>query len=273
MNIIEFINNIKKDGILPSFDVKMILSNFYNIEISEIINFYDKEIKDGELAKLNLIIEERQKGKPVSKIFNKKYFWEYCFFVNENVLDPRPDFEIMISEILKTYKNENLKILDLGTGSGCLIITILKLFSNFTGTAVDISDKALEVAKLNSRKLEVFDRINFIKSNWNDNVDGKFDIIISNPPYIETDIIEKLDVDVKEYDPILALDGGNDGLECYKKIAQNIRKNCKDNTKIFLEIGVNQKNSIIKIFSDYGFKFEKSTKDYGGIERILTFSN
>lgn len=273
MNIFEFINNIKKGGILPPFDVKMILSNFYKIDIPKIIDLYDKKIEDNDLLELDRIIRERLKGKPISKIFNEKYFWNYSFFVNENVLDPRPDSEIMIEEILKTYKNENLNVLDLGTGSGCLIITILKLFSNFKGTGVDISEKALEVAKLNSNNLNVNNRIKFIKNNWNDGINEKFDIIISNPPYIETDFIEKLDIDVREYDPILALDGGKDGLDCYKYLAENLKKNCKHSTKIFLEIGINQKDNIIKIFEKNNFKFEKSAKDYGSIERILVFSN
>lgn len=276
MKLIEFIKNIKKREEIPSFDVKMILSYFYDIELPNLINFYDKEIEEKDLTELNNIIKIRLTGKPISKIFGKKCFWNYCFFVDENVLDPRPDSEIMIEEILKDYenfKNEKLQVLDLGTGSGCLIATILKLFENFCGTAIDISDKALNIAEKNSKNLGINNRLRLIKSNWNDSVEEKFDIIISNPPYIETNYIERLDIDVKNFDPILALDGGDDGLNPYRHLAKNLKKNCKHNTKIYLEIGINQKKPIIDLFETNNFKFIKSIKDYSNIDRILVFNS
>lgn len=140
------------------------------------------------------------------------------------------------------------------------------------GVAVDISEDALRVACKNAYSLLVNDRCDFIKSNWNTDINEKFDIIVSNPPYIPTKTIETLSTMVREFDPILALDGGNDGLNCYEFLAKNLHKNCKNTTKIFLEIGDGQKDDVVAIFQQNDFNFVKSIDDYGGICRILVFS-
>lgn len=277
MLVKEFINKttktLEKNGVdTPFFDAKMIISLYFGIELNKIADIYSIKLTDLQLNKLDKIIKERINKKPISKIFNKKTFWDFDFYVNENVLDPRPDSEILIEEILKNYnKNDTLKILDLGTGSGCLILAVLKLFGNFEGTAVDISEEALKIAEKNAKNLNILDKIKFVKSNWNDKINECFDLIISNPPYIPTATINNLEDDVKKFDPLLALDGGTDGLDCYKYLAGNLKKNCKTSTKIFLEIGISQKNDVIKLFENNDLIFEKSLSDYGGIERILIF--
>ena len=186
---------------------------------------------------------------------------------------PRPDSETLIEAVLENYKDKDqkLNILDLGTGSGCLILTLLSIYQNSQGLAIDISDKALEIAKQNAKLLNI-NRIKFLKNNWNDNINKKFDIIISNPPYIPKKEIEILEPEVNKYNPLLALDGGNDGLDCYKYLAENLQKNCKENTKIFLEIGKNQENNIIEIFKNNKFELLKMYKDINGIIRILEFN-
>ena len=264
---------LKNSGIeSPTIDLRYILSYFYNVRLSEIYNILEKNINNNELTELNNIIKQRLEKKPISKIFNKKFFWDYEFFVNTDVLDPRGDSEVMIEDIIKNYNcNDKLKILDLGTGSGCLIITLLKNFTNSTGLAVDINEKSILVAEKNAKNLGVFDRLELRKNNWNDNINKKFDIIISNPPYIPTNDINKLEDDVKNFDPILALDGGRDGLNCYRYISKNIGKNFNNNTKLYLEIGHNQKQDVINIFKNDNFVFEYSIKDYNNIERILKF--
>lgn len=262
-------NNVEN----PQFEARLLLSLFYGIKITKLFEYNDKIITDNEEEELNNIIKARLKNKPLSKIFNKKTFWDFDFFVNESVLDPRFDTEVLVEEIIKTYDTkENLKILDLGTGSGCIILSLLKIFINMQGVAVDISEDALRVACKNAYSLRVNDRCDFIKSNWNTDINEKFDIIVSNPPYIPTKTIETLSTMVREFDPILALDGGNNGLNCYEFLAKNLHKNCKNTTKIFLEIGEGQKNDIVAIFQQNGFKFVKSINDYGGICRILVFS-
>ena len=254
----------------PDLDCKLLVANILGIEYKNLYLYLNDEFNKENL--LNILIQRRLNNEPISKIINKKSFWDYDFYVNENVLDPRPDTENLIELVLEMYNtNENLHILDMGTGSGCLILTLLKLFKNATGVAVDISEKALKVTKINAKTLGV-KNINFIISNWNDNITEKFDIIVSNPPYIETEEIQKLDKDVKNFDPLLALDGGVDGLKYYEYIAQNIMKNCKNDTKIFLEVGHSQAKNVINIFEKNNFSLYKIKKDLNGYDRIVCFN-
>lgn len=265
------INLLKNKGILTAnLDVKILLAFLLNIDTKEIINYFDKEISDEFLNNFQKLLSKRLNRGPIANIIGKKAFWDYDFIVNENVLTPRPDSETLIEAVLKNYKDKDqkLNILDLGTGSGCLILTLLSIYQNSQGLAIDISDKALEIAKQNAKLLNI-NRIKFLKNNWNDNINKKFDIIISNPPYIPKKEIEILEPEVNKYNPLLALDGGNDGLDCYKYLAENLQKNCKENTKIFLEIGKNQENNIIEIFKNNKFELLKMYKDINGIIRIL----
>lgn len=253
----------------PSLDCCVFLSFILGIDKKDFLKYKDDDFKYEKL--LESMIVRRLCNEPVSKIINNKSFWDYDFYVNNDVLDPRPDTETMIEMILNDYdSDEKFDILDLGTGSGCIILTLLKLFKNSNGIAVDISEKALEIAKLNAHKLNI-NRINFIESNWNDKIDGKFDIIVSNPPYIETEYIDNLSKDVKNFDPKIALDGGITGLDCYNYIAKNIIKNCKENTRIFLEIGYKQANDVINIFEQNNFVLHKIGKDLNGYDRIVSF--
>lgn len=277
VNFLEFIQNTKKifelNGIENiNLESKLILSLYFNIKLKDMFMYHNNIISEKDEEKLNKIIKLRLQNKPLSKIFHKKTFWDFEFYVDENVLDPRFDTEIMIEEIIKTYNTtDELTILDLGTGSGCIIITLLKMFKNMTGTAVDISKEALNVACKNAEKLGVNKRCEFKHSRWNDEVDDKFDIIVSNPPYIPNEVIKTLSPMVQNFDPFLALSGGEDGLDCYRFLAENLEKNYKDTTKIFLEIGCDQKDDVVKIFEDNGYKFIKSVNDYSGICRVLVF--
>ena len=265
------INLLKDKGVLTAnLDVKILLAFLLNIDTKEIINYFNNEISNEFLNNFQKLLSRRLNREPIANIIGKKAFWDYDFIVNENVLTPRPDSETLIEAVLENYKDKDqkLNILDLGTGSGCLILTLLSIYQNSQGLAIDISDKALEIAKQNAKLLNI-NRIKFLKNNWNDNINKKFDIIISNPPYIPKKEIEILEPEVNKYNPLLALDGGNDGLDCYKYLAENLQKNCKENTKIFLEIGKNQENNIIEIFKNNKFELLKMYKDINGIIRIL----
>lgn len=265
------VNLLKNKGILTAnLDVKILLAFLLNIDTKEIIDYFDKEISNEFLNNFQKLLSRRLNREPIANIIGKKAFWDYDFVVNENVLTPRPDSETLIEAVLENYKDKDqkLNILDLGTGSGCLILTLLSIYQNAQGLAIDISDKALEIAKQNAKLLNI-NRIKFLKNNWNDNINEKFDIIISNPPYIPKKEIEDLEPEVNKYNPLLALDGGNDGLDCYKYLAENLQKNCKKDTKIFLEIGKNQENDIIKIFQNNGFELVKMYKDINEIVRVL----
>lgn len=277
MNILEAINFGKeylKNSETSTLDTKIILANILNINKNELILYKNKVLTVQQENDFKSFLSRRLIGEPVSKIFHKKAFWKYNFFTNENVLDPRNDSEILIETVLNECKNsinEKINILDLGTGSGCLIITLLKEFKNANGLAVDINEKSLEVAKKNAVDLQVDSRLQFIKNNWNDNIDKQFDIIVSNPPYIKSDDITALSNDVKNFDPLLALDGGDNGLECYKYLAEHLMKNCKESTKIFLEIGYEQANDVRQLFEHNNFKYIKLVQDLQGLDRVLVF--
>ncbi len=277
MKILELYKNSSKEleqnGILTSkLDVKILLSYLLNIDSKELIMYFNQHIEQKFINSFNQLLKRRLNREPIANIVNKKSFWSYDFFVNENVLTPRNDSEILIEAVLSNYNNmqEGLKILDLGTGSGCLILSLLKMYKNASGLAVDISEKALKVARQNAENLKI-NNIKFLKNNWNDNIEEKFDIIISNPPYIPTKEIKELEPEVNKFNPLLALDGGEDGLNCYRYLAKSLEKNLKENTKIFLEIGKNQEKDIEKIFNENGYELLKMYKDLAEINRILCF--
>lgn len=229
---------------------KVLLKYFLNVDDSYLIihndENQDKEIETKFINCINELIE----GKPLQYITHHQEFMNLDFYVDENVLIPQPDTEVLVLQtinIIKQYENRNIKVLDLCTGSGAIAISTAKAFENQAVQvyASDISDKALEVAKKNSKKNDV--HINFINSNMFENIDEKFDIIVSNPPYIETETIKKLSKDVQQ-EPHIALDGGFDGLEFYKIIASEYEKYLNDNGTLLLEIGYNQKQSVTELF-------------------------
>lgn len=278
MKILELFNNSVKlldnVGIKTSkLDVKILLAHLLNIDSKELILHFNKNVKQEFIDNFNKLLSRRINREPIANILNKKLFWDYSFFVDQNVLTPRNDSETLIEAVLSHYKNKNqeLKILDLGTGSGCLILTLLKIYKNANGIGIDINEKSLQIAKKNAELLEIDNRISFIKNNWNDNIDDKFDIIISNPPYIPTDEIDILEPEVNKFNPLLALDGGTDGLDYYKYLSKSLQKNIKNSTKIFLEIGKGQENDIDYIFSANNYKLLNMYKDLSGVNRVLCF--
>lgn len=278
MKVFELFNNsvkkLQNSGILTSkLDVKILLSYILNINSKELFLHFNNEISAKLYSDFNKILERRLNREPIANIIENKSFWDYDFFVNQDVLTPRNDSEILIEAVLENFQNlnDNLKILDLGTGSGCLILTLLKIYKNATGLAIDISEKALNVAKINAKKLNV-KNIQFLQNNWNDNIKEKFNIIISNPPYIPRNEIFTLEPEVKIFNPMIALDGGDDGLNCYRYLAENLSKNITKNTKIFFEIGKGQEKDIELIFANNNFKLNKIYKDLSNINRILCFN-
>ena len=229
---------------------KALLKYILNFDDAYLI-IHNNEIQSTEIEKkYKDLMEELIEGKPLQYIMHTQEFMNLNFYVDENVLIPQPDTETLVLQAIKRikqYENNNIKVLDLCTGSGAIAISLAKEFENKNVQvyASDISDKALEVAKKNSKKNDV--HINFINSNMFENIDEKFDIIVSNPPYIETETIKKLSKDVQQ-EPHIALDGGFDGLEFYKIIASEYEKYLNDNGTLLLEIGYNQKQSVIELF-------------------------
>ena len=248
-------NNIQDASLLSKMLMKYILKKD---EIFFITNGTD-ELDEQKKYNFFCCIEKLIKGKPIQYITNEQEFMKLKFYVDENVLIPQPDTEILVEEIINEYKNNNVKILDLCTGSGAIGISISKYIEKSYITATDISSKAIQIAKLNAEKNLVHKKMEFILSDMFENINNEFDVIASNPPYIKTEVIKTLDKQVQS-EPILALDGGIDGLDFYKIIAKNAYKFLNDNGKLFLEIGYDQKNDVIQIL--------KNTLEYKNITCI-----
>ena len=275
MNIQNIINkgkNILKNNNIanPYLDSEILLSESINKGKKHIM-LNPKEILNNEhLDCFNSLIERRKKGEPIAYLINKKEFWKSEFYVNKNVLIPRPDTEIIVEQVLKIHsKNSQLQVLDIGTGSGCILLSILKERANFYGIGIDISKKSIDVSKLNAKKLKLNNRVKFYNSDVDNFKIGKYDLIVSNPPYIELFSLKYLEKDVANYEPKLALSGGFDGFSEIKKVVSKASKLIKKNGKFILEFGFNQKNKVKEILNKEGFYVNKALKDYGNNYRCI----
>jgi release factor glutamine methyltransferase len=259
-------NNISN----PYLDSEILLSKSINKDKKYII-LNSKEILNGkQLDSFNNFIDRRKKGEPIAYLINKKEFWKDEFYVNRDVLIPRPDTEIIIEQVLKIYsKKSQLQALDIGTGSGCIILSIIKERPNFYGTGIDISKKSIKVSKINAKQLNLINRVKFIHSSVDNFNFGKYDLIVSNPPYIELLNIKYLEKDVVNFEPKLALSGGFDGFSKIRKVISKASILIKKNGKFILEIGFNQKNKVKKILKKEGFYINKAIKDYGNNDRCI----
>jgi release factor glutamine methyltransferase len=267
----EGINILQKNKIAnPQLDSEILLSNSIKRDKKHII-LNPKEILNSEqLRKFKSSIERRKKGEPIAYIINKKEFWKDEFFVNKDVLIPRPDSELIIEQVLTIYsKDVQLQVLDIGTGSGCILLSILKERYNFYGTGIDISKKSINVSKFNAKQLNLTNRVKFFHSSVDNFNNGKYDMIVSNPPYIEQLSLKYLEKDVVNFEPKLALSGGFDGFSKIRKVINKASILIKKNGKFILEIGFNQKNKVIKILKEEGFYVNKAIKDYGNNDRCI----
>lgn len=268
MKLLDLRNKIKQTFITNNIepeDADFIIAEVLGVKRTELVLI--QEIDNEKIETINEYVETRLKNIPVEKIFKKAYFYGLEFKVDENVLSPRPETELLVEQALEYIKeNDYNTVLDMCTGSGCLAIS-LKKNANINVTAVDVSSKALQIAKANAKNNNV--EIEFIKSNMFEKVEGKFDLIISNPPYIDTDQVEELQPEVRNADPYIALDGGEMGLKFYNIIHDNLRKHLNENGVVILEIGEEQKDMIVSLFND--FEFVKCIQDYSGLDRVLIF--
>ena len=275
MNIEEIlkkeINNLKQNNIENStLKVKILLANILNVKKEYLLIHSEEEVKQEDKIKYENNINELIKGKPLQYITNKQEFMGLNFYVDENVLIPQPDTEILVEKAIEiaetTQKN---KILDMCTGSGCIAISLAKNINSAQIIATDISNNALNVANKNAINNNVENKIKFINSDMFNNIEEKFYIIVSNPPYIETETISKLEIEVQN-EPHLALDGGIDGLKFYKIIANNAFKYLNENGYLLLEIGYNQQEIVTQLLQDTGkYKNIETIKDLGGNYRVV----
>ena len=275
MNIFTAINNankiLKKNGVKnPQLDCELLMSKAIDSNKKDILINLDKKLSQENFDYFNDLITHRSKGKPIAYLINKKEFWKYEFYVSEDVLIPRPDTEIIVEQALTLTKHKSkLNILDIGVGSGCILLSILKERKNFYGTGIDVSKDSLKICKINSNKLGVFNRLKLIKSDI-DNFDyGKYDLIISNPPYIKKQDLKYLDRDIKNFEPVEALNGGLDGFSQIRKVINKAADLIKKNGKFILEIGFNQKDKVKKILKEKKFYINKILKDYGNNYRCV----
>jgi release factor glutamine methyltransferase len=254
----------------PQLDGEILLSNSIKRDKKHII-LNPKELLNSEQTRIfQNLIERRKKGEPVAHLINKKEFWKDEFFVNKDVLIPRPDTELIIEQVLKIYsKNSQFQVLDIGTGSGCILLSILRERPNFYGTGIDISKKSINVSKLNAKQLNLTSRVKFFHSSVDNFKIGKYDIIVSNPPYIKLLNLKYLEKDVISFEPKLALSGGFDGFSEIRKVISKTKTLIKKNGKFILEIGFNQKNKVKQILKDEGFYVNKAIKDYGNNDRCI----
>ena len=269
--LIEGTNTLKQSCVSnPQLDCEILLSNSINKDKKYIILNPKQILNDEQLSDFKSLIERRKKGEPIAYLINKKEFWNNEFFVNKDVLIPRPDTELIVEEVLKIYsKNTHLQVLDIGTGSGCILLSILKERKYFYGTGIDISKKSINVSKFNAKKLNLENKVKFFHSSVDNFTVGKYDLIVSNPPYIELVSIKYLEKNIVNFEPKLALSGGFDGFSKIRKVINKANCLIKKNGKFILEIGFNQKNKVKEILKQEGFYINKAVRDYGNNDRCI----
>ena len=234
-----------------------------------ILNSSEK-IDKKNLNYFNELVNQRYLGKPIAYLIGKKNFWKHEFLINEDVLIPRPDSEIIVEEVLKFSQNKSkLRILDIGVGSGCLLLSILKEKKSFYGTGIDINQKCIDISKKNTLMLNLSNKVKFFRSDVDNFNCGKYDLIISNPPYINKLDLQYLENDVINFEPKNALDGGLDGISEIRKVIKRSSELIKINGKLFLEIAFDQKEKVKKLLIKNGFYVNKVLKDYSKNDRCI----
>jgi release factor glutamine methyltransferase len=276
MNITKIINSgsdILRQKKISShlLDSELILSKVLNVTREKLLTIDKQEISITQIADFNKLIERRKKNEPIAYIFKKKEFWSKDYFVNNATLIPRPETELLVEQIIKYFKNKKPFILDVGTGSGCILLSLLAEIKKSKGIGVDISKEAIEVASKNAIGFGLKNRSKFYNRSFNKIFNQKFDLIVSNPPYIKSHEIKNLAEDIRKFEPRIALEGGNDGLDVIKKVIYKSKNILKKKGMLALEIGYGQFKKISPILKLQGFRDKFLIKDYrNNIRCILT---
>ena len=275
MNIENAIKNackeLKKNNISSALlDSELLLSKVIKKDRKFILLNLDKELNQRDQDSFKNLIIKRSKGKPLAHLTGIKSFWKYDFKINEKILIPRPDSEIIIEEVLDIYKNKNnLNFLEIGIGSGCIALSILKEKKSFLASGVDLSRDCIKICRYNANKLGVVNRIKLMKLDVDNLITHKYDFIVSNPPYVKKFDLKKLNKEVKDFEPRLALDGGLEGLSVIRKVVKKSSELIKTHGKLILEIGYDQKESVKKILNDNNFYINKIVKDLAKNDRCI----
>ena len=262
--IIKFGSNLLKEKKISSFilDSEILLSKTLNKTREDILINLDQKINTKNILAYKEYLQRRSNNEPIAYILGEKEFWSKKFYVNKDTLIPRPETELLVDKILQIYRDKKISILDIGTGSGCIIISLLSSLKNSKGIGIDISKNAILTAEKNALKYKLTKRVKFLNKSFNNIFSKKFDLIVSNPPYIDSKDMKNLSDDIKRYEPRIALDGGNDGLDLIKKVIYKSKSILKIKGMLALEIGNEQIKKVSKILIDNNFKIEHIIKDY-----------
>lgn len=274
MNYHDIKGQLANGGIeTADLETRILVEDIAGISKSELLFQKDKNLSPDIAVRIQTIIDRRLKGESLGRILGYRDFWKSRFYLSPDTLEPRPDTETLIEEVLK----ENIhpqSILDLGTGTGCILLSLLQEFPKATGTAVDKAIGACLAAQENAVRLGLENRVTILNGSWFDPLpaNSKFDLIVSNPPYIPSAEIRNLQSEVKNHDPILALDGGEDGLSPYKFLCTNLKKYLEPNGIVALEFGVGQAFDITRIVEEAGATLIRVANDLGGMPRVIKFT-
>lgn len=270
--IVKYSKELEEISPTPRLDVETLLQKVLGVDRLYILLNLERVLSEDEEQLFNKFINERLNNRPIAYIVGNREFMGLDFFVKEGVLIPRPDTEVLVEEVIELAKKKGAKnILDIGTGSGAITVSLAKYLENVKVTSVDISDIALEIGKRNAISNEVDDRINFVKSDLFTNIDKetKFDIIVSNPPYIKREVIDTLDKQVKDYEPYNALEGGVDGLDFYRAITKQAKNYLKKGGILAYEVGHDQSEDVSKLMEMDGYTNIYTLKDLQQIDRVV----
>ena len=273
-NTIKNASEVLKKNLISShlLDAEILLAEIMGVSRESLILDKNLNISDQILKKYYFAISRRLKQEPIAYITGKKEFWSVDFSVNKSTLVPRPETELLVFEVLKFFKNKRINILDIGTGSGCILLSILKELNTSYGVGIDVSKAAIEIARLNAQKFKLVNRSNFMVRNINNLYNGKYDLIVSNPPYISNTEYENLEDHIKFYEPKIALTDGKNGLIFYEFFAKNLNKILKPKGKAIIEIGIeNTKIKINKLFLETNYHCTWH-KDLNGNYRVFEVS-
>ena len=248
-------------------DARLLLEEVCGTDHNTLLCHGDREVSEAEEEQYRKALEQRAVHVPLQHLLGYQDFMGLRFQVNEYVLIPRQDTEILVEEAMR-YLHDGMRILDLCTGSGCILLSLLHYSNDCEGTGVDISKEALQVAAQNAELLGI--KADFFKSDLYEKVTGKFDLLVSNPPYIERKVIPTLMEEVREYDPYIALDGGEDGLDFYRRIIGGAQDYLKRGGQILMEIGSGQAQAVSELLREAGFKEIDVCRDFAGLDRVVS---
>lgn len=258
----------------PAAEARILVGGLLDLQRVDFITGSGEQLRPDDETRVHAAAERRLAGEPPYRILGRRSFYGLEFRLSQATLEPRPDTEILVEAVLDALadrRSEPLAILDLGTGTGAIVLALLSQLPNARGTGLDLSPAALVTAAENAGLNGLADRFEVRQSDWFENISGAYDVIVSNPPYIPAKVIPSLDREVRDFDPHLALDGGEDGLEAYRAIASRAKPFLKENALVAVETGFDQRRSVEEIFRNQGFILTKAWKDYGGNDRVQVF--